>query len=116
GLNTQLNLPSGIDIDSHGNIYAANGLSESITIYGPRSDGNEGPIAIISGPATGLNGPLSVKLDPADQIWVANATGNSVNLYPAGSNGNVAPIASINTTTAVDYEMTFCPSAPRAGD
>jgi len=76
---TQLNLPSGIAVDSSGNIYVANegsqnGGADSITVYPPNSNGNVAPAmlingtitggAVISGSLTGLNQPDGIALSP----------------------------------------------------
>ncbi len=66
---TQLNLPSGIAVDSSGNIYVANdgsdgGNIDSITVYPPGSNGNVAPTFSISGDSTGLSQPAGVALLP----------------------------------------------------
>jgi hypothetical protein len=76
---TQLNLPSGIAVDSIGNIYVANdgslsGGVDTVTIYPPGSNGNVAPAmlingtvtssAVISGILTGLNQPAGLALSP----------------------------------------------------
>src|SRR5579862_2930480 len=110
GSNTLLDLPSGIALDAHGNIYVTNEFSGPngvyqgmLAIYSAGSNGNVAPMATISGVATGLTGPGGIALDSDGKIYVANAytdyaTGGivgSITVYPAGSNGNVAPIATI---------------------
>jgi hypothetical protein len=69
GSNTGLNLPQGIAIDSHGNLYVANPGSinkgvDTITEYVPGSSGNAAPIATISGPLTGLLQPAGLAVGP----------------------------------------------------
>jgi hypothetical protein len=76
---TQLNLPSGIAVDSSGNIYVANdgssgGSIDTITIYPPGSNGNVAPAmlingtvtsgAVISGSLTALSQPTGIALLP----------------------------------------------------
>ena len=66
---TQLDLPSGIAVDSSGNIYVANdgsdgGNIDSITVYPPGSNGNVAPTFSISGTATGLGAPSSIAIEP----------------------------------------------------
>jgi len=80
GPRTRLKMPSGIAVDSIGNIYVANVQSgdgtslDSITVYPPGSNGNVAPAmrlsdgriirdAIIQGPDTGLDGPVGIALD-----------------------------------------------------
>ena len=67
---TQLNLPSGIAVDSGGNIYVANdggdeGGIDAITIYPPGSNGNVSPLFNITGSLTGLVGPAGIAIDPS---------------------------------------------------
>jgi hypothetical protein len=66
---TQLNLPSGIAVDSSGNIYVANdgsdgGGVDSITVFSPGSSGNVAPAFTISGALTGLSQPAGIALFP----------------------------------------------------
>lgn len=110
GNRTKLAQPSGIAIDSRGNLNVANaegGASGhgSITIYPVRSKGNVAPSAIISGTSTsdktGLSSPSGIAFDSSGKLYVANVTGGpdsngSITVYPAGSSGNVTPIATIS--------------------
>jgi 6-phosphogluconolactonase (cycloisomerase 2 family) len=60
GAKTELNLPTGIGLDSSDHIYAANSPDSSITVYAAGSNGNVAPINTISGSKTGLNGPRGI--------------------------------------------------------
>jgi sugar lactone lactonase YvrE len=109
GSSTQFSFPSGIALDSNGNIFVANneggpGFQGSITEYPAGATGNVAPIATITGSATGLAGPLGIALDSAGNIYVANQyvagssspdNDSSITVYSAGSNGDAAPIATI---------------------
>ena len=124
GSKTRLDDPTGIALDSQGNIYVANILggpvvpntedSGTVTVYAAGSSGNIAPIATISGAATGLAYPAGIALDSSGNIYVANElTGNtsssledypSITVYPAGSKGNASPIAVIaGDNTGLDY-------------
>jgi sugar lactone lactonase YvrE len=124
GSKALLDDPTGVAVDSEGNIYVANesgGPAErherndrgKVTVYPVGSDGNVAPIATISGSRTGLSYPLGIALDSSGNIYVANAdtantgsnsTGPSITVYPAGSHGNAAPIAVIaGGNTGLNY-------------
>ena len=115
GASTGLAAPTGIALDTSGNIYVANAESGSetvgkITIYSAGSNGNVTPSAIISGSNTGLGGPVGIAVDSLGKIYVANmlasgsVVGGSVTVYAPGSNGDISPIASINgDNTALDH-------------
>ena len=96
GSATGLAFPSGVAVDSIGNIYATNKANDSITVYAAGSNGNVAPMATISGSNTGLDTPSAIALDSSGIIYVTNEGGfdgnnASVTVYPAGSNGNVSP-------------------------
>jgi sugar lactone lactonase YvrE len=99
--------PSGIALDSNGNIYVANqtggpimGPPGSVSIYAAGSNGTVTPSATISGANTQLDYPQAIALDSAGNIYVTNrdpnGSANYMTVYPAGSDGNVAPSAIIN--------------------
>jgi len=113
GGHTQLNSPSGLALDSGGNIYVTNdGGSGSVTVYAAGSKGDVAPKAIISGSNTGLATPRGIAIDSKGNIYVANASDGvvteepeeddgshsaraTITVYPPGSNGNVKPVATI---------------------
>jgi sugar lactone lactonase YvrE len=125
GSKTLLNYPTGIALDSLGNIYVANEFGGPVvphdrfdrgrlTVYLAGSSGNIAPIATISGAATGLAYPVAIALDSGGNIYVANEyTANassglgwnaSITVYPAGSKGNAPPSAIITgDNTDLDY-------------
>jgi len=108
GTETGLNQPSGVALDSAGNLYVAN--ESSITVYAPDVGGfydspkaNVPPIRTISGANTRLINSWGVALDAAGYLYVSNATANSITVYAPGSGGppgssaaNVAPIRTIS--------------------
>lgn len=101
GSGTLLNEPFSVALDSAGNIYAANELSSSITVYAAGSSGNVSPTWQIVGSKTGLATPSGVAVDTSGNIYATNGVNDngtppySVTVYPAGSNGNVTPSRTI---------------------
>jgi hypothetical protein len=129
--NTGFNSPSGVALDSIGNIYVANVFggpdgAGSITIYPPGSNGNVTPLATISdNPScapcdkTDLNLPYGVALDSGGNIYVVNSAGGadglgSVTVYPALMNStgtlNEAPTDTIAGTSTSDITGFNTPS------
>jgi hypothetical protein len=113
GGKTGFDYPTGIALDSSGNIYVANcgedcgGLNASnVEVFAAGGSGNIAPTATITGGNTGLADPFGIALDSGGNIYVANELGGqngrgSVTIYPPGSKGNAKPSASIaghNTT------------------
>jgi Beta-propeller repeat/NHL repeat len=103
GGQTQLAQPSGMTLDSHGNIYVANKTNPpSITMYAAGSSGNVAPTSMISGSNTGLTSPVGIGVDSSGNIYVVNSANSgggiagSVTVYSAGSSGNIAPIQTIS--------------------
>jgi sugar lactone lactonase YvrE len=114
---TKLSSPSGLTVDSSGNIYVANegskdGGPDSITVYSPGSTGNAAPAKVISGSSTLLDRPGGVAVDSKGNIYATSfgAEGNSsvsILVYSKDSAGNVAPSESIDGDCAV----LSCPGA-----
>jgi hypothetical protein len=113
GTSTGLANPTGIALDTSGNIYVSNadsalGGTDSITVYPAGSNGNATPSATISGASTGLLVPSGIALDSSGNMYVTNpgsqvGGADSITVYPAGSNGNATPSATISgTSTALD--------------
>ena len=114
---TKLSSPTGLTVDSSGNIYVANdgsvaGVADSITVYSPGSTGNAAPTKVISGSSTLLDRPGGVAVDSQGNIYATSfgAEGNSsvsILVYAKDSAGNVAPSESIDGDCAV----LSCPGA-----
>jgi sugar lactone lactonase YvrE len=94
GSNTTLSYPSGLAIDSRGNIYVANS-NDAITVYAAGAEGNVAPIRSIAGDKTQLNGPSGLAIDSHDRLYVAENRSNAITVYSPKANGNVAPVRTI---------------------
>lgn len=95
-----LNGPTGIALDSSGNVYVANSAGGpnqlgSVTVYPSGSDANVAPAVIISGPDTGLDTPNGIAVGASGKIYVSNLGNNSITVYSPGSNGDQPPTATI---------------------
>lgn len=115
GGNTKLYSPSGLTVDSSGNIYVANPGSilyeahkspivqavDTITVYSSGSTGNIAPVRTISGNLTRLSSLSGIAVDSSGSIYasslgVEGSNGGGILIFAAGSNGNVAPTISID--------------------
>jgi hypothetical protein len=113
---TGLHFPSGIAIDSAGNMYVtddngtvnAGGRNvDSVIVYERRSNGNAKPSLTIAGPDTGLRDPKGIAIDEKGNIFVVNSGecsvssgdcssgSGSITIYRPGSNGNAKPVSTI---------------------
>jgi sugar lactone lactonase YvrE len=104
GSNTGLTSPSGIALDTTGNIYVSNASggsssSGSVTVYAPGSNGNVTPSATIISPD--IFDPTGVAVDSLGSLYVTcsivmgHSIGYTVDIFPALSNGNVIPSSMI---------------------
>jgi sugar lactone lactonase YvrE len=117
--NTGFNYPSGLAMDSTGNIYVTNdgsvsGYADTVTVYKAGSYGNLAPMATISGSLTQLNMPSGIAIDSSGNIWVANDGSlgggvDSITVYPPGSNGNVAPAMVMSNGTVTNNAVVSGP-------
>jgi hypothetical protein len=91
--------PTGIVLDSTGNIFVADRTANSVSVFAPTASGNVAPIRVIAGPATTLNNPSDVLIDPSGNLLVTNtASGNGTGkilIFPSTATGNVAPTQAI---------------------
>ena len=95
GAMTGLVNPSGIVLDSAGNVYVTNDFPDSITVYAPNPTGDQAPTATIAGPATTLNGAGDIDIVGSDLV-VANTGANDLLAFPFSANGNVAPAYTVS--------------------
>lgn len=108
-----------VAIDSHGQIFVANGGGDiegrggadySVTVYPTGSYANVAPIAKLAGgygDKSGISAPQAIAVDAHGRIFIANGDGGynghgNITVYPAGSNGDVGPIATIGGTRTGD--------------
>jgi len=89
-----MNGPTGLALDSKGNLYVANFGSNQIQVYATTHKQVKNKTI-----TQGVSGPLSIAIDSQDQLWVANYSSNIVWVYSAGrpltnySNGVFSPTA-----------------------
>jgi len=91
--------PFSMALDSSDNIYVADALGETISVFPPLGSNvamNESPTVTISGGLTGLFYPVSIAVDAAGNIYVVNVPFEfgyepSVTIYPpvGSSTGNL---------------------------
>lgn len=103
GSKTAMNYVEGVAMDSRGDLYVTNLVSNTITVYASGSQGNVAPIRTIGGSETQLSVPWSLALDGSDSLYVTNlgpvSCGcPSVTVYLPRANGNVKPIRVITGT------------------
>ena len=115
GGNTKLYSPSGLTVDSSGNIYVANPGSilyeahkspivqavDTITVYSSGSTGNIAPVRTITGNLTRLSSLSGIAVDSSGSIYasslgVEGSNGGGILIFAPGSNGDVAPTMSID--------------------
>ena len=97
GADTDLAGPTGLALDSASNIYVANNLGPSVTIYPPSSNGDVPPAAAIHGNfATTLLGlPVGIAEDLEGQLYVGNFNDDTVTVYAPGTTANKAPVETL---------------------
>jgi hypothetical protein len=109
GAASGIGAPTGIALDSSGNIYVSDQASTlcspkcpAILIFPPGSNGAVAPKAI-DGSNTLLVSPTDVKVDKNNNIYVADEVSGAgvIYVYPAGSAGNVAPTYTLKSPGAV---------------
>lgn len=110
GAGSKINQPTGIALDTNGNIYVSDQASSvctpncpAILIFAPGSNGASAPTKSIAGSTTGLVAPTDVKVDKNGNVYVADEKAGSgvVYVFAAGQTGNVAPTATLNATGAL---------------
>lgn len=68
--------PTGLALDSKGNLYVANFGSNQIEVYNPKH-----VLLKAKTISLGVSSPMGVGLDPAGGVWVANFANSTLNLY-----------------------------------
>jgi len=71
-----INGPTGLALDSNGNLYVANFNSNQILVFSPHH-------SLISSKTVtqGVSGPTAVAIDPMGNLWVANFSSSSITGY-----------------------------------
>ena len=118
GAGSGLGQPTGVALDSNGNIYVSDAAASAavlpagsctkaacpaILIFPPGANGAVSPKAI-AGPLTLLNSPTDVKLDKANNVYVADTTTSGtgvVYVFAPGASGNIAPASKFTSPGAV---------------
>jgi 6-phosphogluconolactonase (cycloisomerase 2 family) len=100
GAQTQLAQPSGMAIDSSGNLIVTNQGNGTVTVYSnaATATGNQAPVATIGGAATTLSSPAQlIKSSAANEVYIADSTADEVVVFSgiAGLSGNASPTRSI---------------------
>ena len=107
---TTLGQPTGIALDSAGNIYVSDQASTvcgskcpAVLIFAAGSNGAIAPMKSIAGGNTMLAAPTDVKVDKSGNVFVADSSGGTGVVYEfaAGSTGNVAPTATLKSPGAL---------------
>ena len=102
---SKLAVPTGVAVDSHGNVYIAdtvNNVVEKVTPDGTLSvfagTGTKG--APTGGPATSSNlaGPHGVAVDSSDNVYIADTDNHRIEVVKQGGNGHVYTLAIIAGT------------------
>jgi DNA-binding beta-propeller fold protein YncE len=104
GGNTGLNNPWGIAVDTmHNQIYAANDIYNansvggSITVYDRADSGDVAPARIISYTGTDVRSPTGIAVDPVhNEIFVLNFGNNSISVYSRATSGDLSLVRTIS--------------------
>jgi hypothetical protein len=109
GLDTGLDAPGGLALDSRDNLYVSNlfggaNYAGSVTVYPAGAMGDAAPTAAITSSFDGLSqGVSGLAMDSAGNLYVSEYA-DLINIYAPGSFGTVPPIASITgADTGLDY-------------
>ena len=93
---TQLNAPSGVFIDSHGNLFVADQKNHRIQKFPPSSTSATagttvaGVTSTSGSDATHLNAPYGVYVDASDYIYVADFYNHRIQKFPPNSTEGTA--------------------------
>jgi hypothetical protein len=90
--------PTGIALDTAGNIYVSDSGSKAVLVFAPTANGNVAPIRNISGSNTGFVSPTDVKVDSSGLVYVADGGTGKIYIFASGATGNVAPTTTYAAT------------------
>jgi hypothetical protein len=68
GVHTGLSGPAGVDVDTQGRIYVANGFGNAVLVFSVNSSGDVAPLTTYGGANTGIAGPTAVAVTPPMSI------------------------------------------------
>ena len=90
---TQLNWPTGMDVDLVNNeIIVANNIDNSVLFFHRSDSGNVKPFKVLKGVRTGINRPMGVAIDSKNnELWVANFGDHTALVFDLRASGNAAP-------------------------
>ncbi len=116
GPDTGLLGPAAVAFGRGGEMYVSQAIGDSsglVATYRREAEGNEAPLARLTGPRTGLRSPTIVAFGAADTMYVLNPVGRSictmfgwspapeparVTVYAPGAEGNAAPVRTLAAT------------------
>lgn len=99
-----------MDFDADGNLYVANG--NNVLVFHHGADGNQAPMRVIGGNATGLSANFAIAVDPAGVIYSGTRYTAQfqppdayISVFAAGAHGNVSPIRTITDLYAASESV-----------
>jgi hypothetical protein len=86
-------------------LFVANSLNNTITVYHRNTGGDDTPLRTLGGPATGLASPVAVLVDLAnDELIVANQDNDTITVYGRTASGNTPPLRTLGgPATGLDF-------------
>lgn len=109
---TGLRRPTGVDIDSAGRIYVADGANDSVSVFAAGSHGNVAPARVLRGARTGLDGPAGLDVE-RNRLAVANRDDHAVLVFDLEASGDTAPerrVAGSATGLSQPYRVVLAPT------
>lgn len=98
--------PSAVALDEAGNLYVANAIDNSVSVFPRGWTSGQSPTKVLKGGATGLASPVAIAFHPDGRMAVANRPGvdSKVTMYAADwADGNTAPTKTLQgASTALD--------------
>lgn len=71
---------NGVDTDAAGRVYVA-AFNGTLRVFSPNADGNDGPLKLLGGPASGLESSTGVEVLSGGAFAVANYFGNRYSVF-----------------------------------
>ena len=106
-----LGAPTGLSLDSKGNIYVADPDSgnPSVYVFAPGATSVTAATRRINGSLTQLVFPTDVKVDSSGNIYVADSGANTIFIFAPSATGNVAPATAVKFATGTLIGLTLSP-------